>query len=215
MSQLITIESVTANTPVEIYYCDSLSGNCQYVATVSVFPFIFEVPTPYDEQDFLIKIIDTQGCIDGDFILVTPTPTPTITATFMPTPSVTQTTTPTQTGTPTMTQTVTLTQTLTPSITPTLTTTPVISSHAVGTDFSSTATNACSITISVVNYFTYISEANLVPVIGAIIYTTAVGGVLFNPYNGNNKFIKMVFGGTEYAVQINTVGQILSFVSCF
>ena len=36
MSQQVTITSVTANTPVEIYYCDSTSGSCVYVSTVSV-----------------------------------------------------------------------------------------------------------------------------------------------------------------------------------
>jgi hypothetical protein len=49
MSQQVTITSVTANTPVEIFYCDSFSANCVYVATVSVFPYTFEVPPPYNE----------------------------------------------------------------------------------------------------------------------------------------------------------------------
>ena len=58
MSQQVTITSVTANTPVEIYYCDSTSGSCVYVSTVSVFPYTFNVPPPYDEQNIVIKIID-------------------------------------------------------------------------------------------------------------------------------------------------------------
>ena len=37
MSQQVTISSITANTPVDIYYCDSLSANCIFVSgTVSL-----------------------------------------------------------------------------------------------------------------------------------------------------------------------------------
>ena len=57
MSQQVTITSVTANTPVDIYYCDSFSASCVYVATVSTFPFVFYVPDPYDTTDFVVKII--------------------------------------------------------------------------------------------------------------------------------------------------------------
>ena len=91
MSQQVTITSVTANTPVDIYYCDAMSGSCVFVSTVSVFPFVFDVPPPYDEQDFLIKIVDNIGCEIGLENLITPTPTPSITATHTPTGTVTPT----------------------------------------------------------------------------------------------------------------------------
>jgi hypothetical protein len=55
MAQQVEITSVTANTPVNIYYCDSMSGNCVSVATVSVFPYTFTVPDPYDLEDIVIK----------------------------------------------------------------------------------------------------------------------------------------------------------------
>ena len=55
MSQLVTISSVTANTPVNIYYCDSTGSSCVYVETVSVFPYTFNVPDPYDLSDYRIK----------------------------------------------------------------------------------------------------------------------------------------------------------------
>ena len=58
MSQKITISSLTANTPVDVYFCDSLSANCQYVATVEQFPFVFYVEPPYDEMDILVKIVE-------------------------------------------------------------------------------------------------------------------------------------------------------------
>ena len=69
MSQDVTISSVTANTPVDIYYCDSMSASCVYVSTVSVFPYTFTVPSPYSESTIVIKIEDVNGCIDGDIII--------------------------------------------------------------------------------------------------------------------------------------------------
>lgn len=214
MPQQVTITSVTANTPVQIYYCDSLSASCVYVATVSTFPYTFTVPAPYDETNIVIKIEDTQGCIDGDIIYVTPTPTPSITPsnTVTPTQTITPTNTPTQTTTLTPTPTTTLT--LTPTNTPTPSVTPVVAYHLVGTGTFSTSGNCCGDILSVINYYTYISEANLVPIIGVKIYTTLVNGTLYNPFNGNNKYLKMVFGSTTYAVQINTVGEIVSFNAC-
>jgi hypothetical protein len=38
--------------------------------------------------------------------------------------------------------------------------------------------------------------------------------VLYNPYNGNNRFIKMVWNGSNYAVRIDTVGNIVDFSLC-
>jgi hypothetical protein len=101
MPQSVTITSVTANTPVEIYYCDSFSASCVYVSTVSVFPYTFDVPSPYDETNIVIKIEDVNGCVDGDIIYITPTPTSSVTPTTTQTP----TNTPTQTATPTVTPT--------------------------------------------------------------------------------------------------------------
>ena len=77
MSQKVTISSLTANTPVDIYYCDSMSANCVYVSTVSVFPYVFDVQPPYDETNFIIKVVDTQNCIYSETVLITPTQTPT------------------------------------------------------------------------------------------------------------------------------------------
>ena len=120
MGQQATITSVTANTPVEIYYCDSMSASCVYVATVSTFPFSFDISSPYDLTDYIIKIVDVNGCVDTDTIFITPTPTPSVTPTNTQTP----TNTPTNTQTPTRTPTMTMTPTTTITITPTQTQTP-------------------------------------------------------------------------------------------
>lgn len=214
MSQQVTITSVTANTPVDIFYCNSSSGSCVSVATVSVFPYTFTVPPPYDETNIVIKIEDNNGCVDGEVIFITPTPTPSITASPTLTPTQTPTTTQTQTNTPTVSPTNTSTPTTTPTFTPTPSVTPVFSLHLVGQNTFPTSANTCSDTFTSVNYYTYINEANTIPVIGVKIYQTAFGGTLFNPYNGNNRFTKFTFGGNNYAVQVDTSGTITSFVAC-
>ena len=59
MSQIITISAVTANTPVSIYYCDSMSANCQTVIlSADTFPYTFTVPNSASTTDFIIKIVD-------------------------------------------------------------------------------------------------------------------------------------------------------------
>ena len=214
MSQEVTISSVTANTPVNIYYCDSMSASCVYVATVATFPYTFEVPDPYDYGDFVIKIVDTQNCETGHIMLVTPTVTPTNTATPTPTQTVTPTNTLTTTPTPTITPTNTLTPTITPTITSTPTATPVVAYHAIGNNLSLTSGNTCNDTVTISNYYTYISQANLVPVIGVVVYETLVNGVLYNPFNGGNRYLKMGFGGNYYVVQISSGGSIMNFELC-
>lgn len=214
MSQEIIITSVTANTPVDIYYCDSTSGSCVYQATVSTFPYTFYVSEPYTNGNILIKIIDTQGCEYGEFVLITPTPTPTLTATPTVTPSVSPTNTPTNTSTPTVTPTITESPTETPTNTPTPTTTPVVSAHFVGQEIFSTSGGSCSDTITINQYYTYISQANLVPVQDAVVYQTNSSGELFNPYNGGSQWILMTFGYDNYSVQINEYGSILDFAVC-
>jgi hypothetical protein len=214
MSQLITITSVTANTPVDIYYCDSFSANCVFVSTVSVFPYQFDVPSPYDETDFVVKIIDSESCIDGEVIPISPTPTSSVTPTTTNTPTQTPTMTSTNTPTPTNTPTLTPTPTITSTNTPTPTSTPVISSHFTGQNRYTTSGSVCSDVMTILPYYTYISESNSVPVIGATIYETAVGTTLYNPYVGGNKYVKLQFGSDFYVVQIDNNGEITSFAIC-
>lgn len=214
MSQQVIITSVTANTPVNIYYCDSMSANCVYVSTVSVFPYTFQVPAPYDEEDIVIKIIDTQSCDVGHIIYITPTPTPSLSPSQTQTPSQTVTNTPTHTQTPTNTPTYTQTPSHTPTNTSTPTVTPVVVPHLIGNSLSSSSANTCNDIMTIVNYYTYISQANLTPVVSATVFQTLVNGVLYNPFNGGNKYLKMKFGNDFYVVQINSTGQIMSYQLC-
>jgi hypothetical protein len=68
--------------------------------------------------------------------------------------------------------------------------------------------------MTIVNYYTYISQANTIPVIGATIYQTNVNGVLYNPYNGFNRYRKMRFGSNNYVVLIDTGGNISNYQIC-
>lgn len=214
MSQQVTILSVTANTPVDVYYCDSFSANCVFVDSVTVFPYTFDVPPPYDETNIVIKIIDNEACVDGEVIPISPTPTSSVTPTMTPTPTNTPTQSSTMTPTPTQTSTMTSTPTETPTNTPTPTQTPVVSSHLTGQNRFVTSGTVCSDTMTILPYYTYISEVNSVPVIGATVYETLVGVTLYNPYVGGDKYIKMKFGNDFYVVQINDSGEILSFEIC-
>ena len=214
MGQKVTITSVTANTPVEIYYCNSMSGDCVYVATVSTFPFYFDVPTPYDLTDYIVKIIDINGCIDTDKILITPTPTSSVTPTLTQTTTQTTTLTQTPTQTPTITKTPTTTITKTPTNTQTPSATPVVSIHPIGQNSYSSSSDACFDIMSVNNLYTYINQANTIPVIGVKIYSTLYDGILYSPYNGLNQWILMEWGGLFYSVQIDTSGTIIDYVLC-
>ena len=210
MSQEVTISSITANTPVDISYCNSTSGDCVFVSSVSIFPYTFEVLSPYDETNFLIKIVDSQNCDIGYFVDISPTPTSTITAT----PTLTPTITPTNTITQTLTPSVTITNTITSTITPTVTTTPVVAYHLRGKNNSFNSGSTCNDIITSVSYYTYISDANLVPVLGVKVYTTLLNGVLYNLYNGNNTYLILTFNSFPYVVQVNTSGEIVDFVVC-
>ena len=214
MGQQVTITSITANTPVEIYYCGPTSGDCVYVETISTVPYTFEVPDPVDYVDFLIKMVDVNGCIDGEFVYITPTPTSSVTPTVTQTPTNTPTKTSTPTVTPTMTQTPTITTTTTPTNTPTPSVTAAVSIHAIGQNTYPSLANTCSDTMTLNNLYNYINEANNIPVVGVTLYQNLYNGSLFNPFNGGNRFVKMNWGGNFYAVQIDASGSIISYVLC-
>ena len=214
MAEQITIQSVTANTPVDIYYCNALSASCVYVASVAVFPFTFDVPSPTADTDFVIKIVDSQSCVDGMTILITPTPTPSITPTNTLTPTFTPTTSLTPTLTITPTASIPGSPTPTPTLTMTPTATPIVICHNIGGSVHPTSALACNDAPTIGCLFTYISAAFSVPVNGVIVYQTNVNGTLYDPYDGQNLWTLMLFGGTPYAVQITPAGIISSFVAC-
>lgn len=214
MATEIVITSFTGNTPIEIQYCNAASGSCVTVATISAVPFRFTVPTPIDETDYVIKIVDVNDCEFGETVLVTPTPTPSVTQTNTPTPSLTPTNSATPTVTPTNTLTPTTTITTTPTFTPTPTSTPFYATNFRGQTLHSSSVLACTDIMTSTYLYTYFTEATTMPVVSAKVYQTAVGPTLYNLFNGNNLWLKMNWSGTLYGVQIDSVGTIISFSGC-
>lgn len=216
MPSLVTIQSITANTPVDIYACESAGIPCTYIATVSTFPYSFYIDDDLAATDYIIRIIDTQGCDVTDVIDVTPTPTPSITASPTLTPTNTPTASTTLTATPTSSSTTTPTPTNTPSFTPSPTTTPSWVSHQISNTWHSSSAQACTdYIVESPLYYTYINEANLVPVVNASVYSYSLGTGLYNLVNGLSQWRLMTFGTDIYAVQISPQGKILDFVLCF
>ena len=132
MAVQVTINSITGSSPFNIFICQSNGSGCFYVSTISSFPYIFEVPPPYNTSgSYIVKAIDSVGCSITGFTYApsptptpTQTPTPTLTPTNTPTNSETPTNTPTNTETPTQTPTNSETPTNTPTNTETPTNTP-------------------------------------------------------------------------------------------
>jgi hypothetical protein len=106
----------------------------------------------------LIKIIDSESCINGEVIPISPTPTSSVTPTNTPTQTQTPTNTPTQTQTPTQTPTNTQTPTMTSTNTPTPTSTPVISSHFTGQNRYTTSGSVCGDIMPNLPYYSNISD---------------------------------------------------------
>lgn len=217
MSLEIIIESVSANTPVDIYYynySEESKGPEQFVSTVATFPFVFNVGEPYDEQDLIVKLVDTQGCETLISFPVDPPDTPTPTPTITKTPTVTPTITPSPSFTPTNTATVTKTPTRTPTATPTITPTLAVVSHQKGQGEPCSSDAACTTPLSSQYLYNYSSAATSTPVLGITIYSTLIGQNLYNPYNGGGNWILMAWTSGIYAVQISDLGIIEDFILC-
>lgn len=205
----VTITSVTANTPVEIYVCDSMSANCVYVSTVMAFPYTFTVNDPTALSPYTIKIVDVAGCEEVVTMGVTPTPTPSFTPEITTSPTPTPSTTRTQTPTPTITPTQTKTPTLTPTITPTPSKT-IFTYIGRTTPDQSTGPLACSNYQAVRTYQSNKSLVNLT--VGDYMYDTYPS----SPTNGGNQWISLkAFGvGPSYSFQIASDGEIIDTYTC-
>ncbi len=209
----ITISSVTGNTPVEIYCCDISGTTCDYISTVSTFPYTFYAPDSLSTSDFIVKIVDTQGCESSQVEAVTPTPTPSFTPTQTATQTMTPTTSQTASQTPTVTPSNTATPSYTPTNTPSTTSTPVWVAHLIGTRWYSTSSEALNdYVVETPNWYTYISESYETPVIGSKIYQLSVDDGLYNPVNGGSQWRLMTFRGEYYAIQIDSSGSIINYV---
>lgn len=63
MAVQVTIDSITGQTPYDIYMCQSDGTGCFYITTTSTIPYIFDIPAPNDTSlSYMLKIKDGQGC---------------------------------------------------------------------------------------------------------------------------------------------------------
>lgn len=60
----VTINNITAQTPYDVYICDSGSTTCIYVNTVSTVPYTFSIPESFSNlNSYGVKIIDNNNCV--------------------------------------------------------------------------------------------------------------------------------------------------------
>lgn len=64
MELQVTINGITGQSPFDIYVCQPDGTGCFYVSTVSVLPYSFNIPTPYNvSSDYMVKAVDSNNCI--------------------------------------------------------------------------------------------------------------------------------------------------------
>jgi hypothetical protein len=63
MAVQVTINSITGQSPYEIYICQSDGSGCFYVTTITTTPYVFDIPSPYDTSLFyMLKVVDAFNC---------------------------------------------------------------------------------------------------------------------------------------------------------
>jgi hypothetical protein len=67
----ITINNISGSSPYDVYLCDNPITVCIYIDTISSFPYLFEVPNIMsNNNDFNLKIVDNNGCISYQYLIV-------------------------------------------------------------------------------------------------------------------------------------------------
>jgi hypothetical protein len=63
MAVQVTINSITGQSPYDVYICQTGGTSCFYIATISSAPYVFDIPVPYDSSEaYMLKLIDNIGC---------------------------------------------------------------------------------------------------------------------------------------------------------
>lgn len=64
MAVQVTINSITGQSPYDVYICQTGGTGCYYMTTISSTPYIFDIPSPYNtSSSYMLKLIDSSGCI--------------------------------------------------------------------------------------------------------------------------------------------------------
>jgi hypothetical protein len=63
MAVQVTINSITGQSPYNLYICQSNGGGCFYVTTITTTPYVFDIPSPYDtSSSYMLKVVDANNC---------------------------------------------------------------------------------------------------------------------------------------------------------
>jgi len=63
MAVQVTINSITGQSPYDIYICQSNGSGCFYVTTITTTPYVFDIPSPYDtSSSYMLKVVDDNNC---------------------------------------------------------------------------------------------------------------------------------------------------------
>jgi hypothetical protein len=64
MAVQVTINSITGQSPYDVYICQNTGAGCFYISTIETTPYIFDIPEPYNSSySYMLKIIDSNNCI--------------------------------------------------------------------------------------------------------------------------------------------------------
>ena len=63
MAVQVTINSITGQSPFDIYICQSNGTGCFYISTITSTPYVFDITEPYDSSTlYMLKVIDGNNC---------------------------------------------------------------------------------------------------------------------------------------------------------
>jgi hypothetical protein len=64
MAVQVTINSITGQSPFDIYICQSNGTGCFYISTITSTPYVFDIPEPYNTStSYQLKVVDGNNCV--------------------------------------------------------------------------------------------------------------------------------------------------------
>lgn len=64
MAVQVTINSITGQSPYDVYICQSNGTGCFYISTITSLPYVFDIPEPYNTStSYQLKVIDSNNCV--------------------------------------------------------------------------------------------------------------------------------------------------------
>lgn len=64
MAIQVSINSITGQSPYDVYICQPDGSGCFYISTINSTPYVFDIPEPYNNlTSYMVKIIDAYDCV--------------------------------------------------------------------------------------------------------------------------------------------------------